>query len=72
MFMPIIFESLGNTLPEVCSFMFKIYKNYYCESNEESTMNAIKKVRFWLKKIVCVINKQNSTGILCRTQTLIL
>ena len=26
MFMPIIFESLGNTLPEVRSFMFKIYK----------------------------------------------
>ena len=25
MFMPIIFESLGNTLPEVRSFMFKIY-----------------------------------------------
>ena len=74
MFMPIIFESLGNTLPEVRSFMFKIYKNYYSdrgESNEESTMNAVRKVRFWLKKIVCAINKQNSTGILCRTQNLI-
>ena len=74
MFMPIIFESLGNTLPEVRSFMFKIYKNYYSnrgESNEESTINAVRKVRFWLKKIVCAINKQNSTGILCRTQNLI-
>jgi len=61
-------EQLGkNTLPEVRSFMFKIYKNYYSdrgESNEESTMNAVRKVRFWLKKIVCAINKQNSTGIL--------
>ena len=50
--MPIIFESLGNTLPEVCSFMFRVYKNYYSdrgESNEESTMNATRKVRFWLK-----------------------
>ena len=68
------FKSLGNTLPEVRSFMFKIYKNYYSdrgESNEESTMNAVRKVRFWLKKIVCAINKQNSTGILCRTQNLI-
>ena len=66
MFMPIIFESLGNTLPEVRSFMFKIYKNYYSdrgESNEESTMNAVRKVTFWLKKIVCAINKQNSTDI---------
>ena len=34
-------------------------------------MNAVRKVRFWLKKIVCAINKQNSTGILCRTQNLI-
>ena len=34
-------------------------------------MNAVGKVRFWLKKIVCAINKQNSTGILCRTQNLI-
>ena len=53
--------------------MFKIYKNYYSdrgESNEESTMNAMRKVRFWLKKIVFAINKQNSIGILCRTQTL--
>ena len=55
MFMPIIFESLGNTLPEVRSFifMFKFHKNYYGDrgqSNEESTMNAIRKVRFWLKK----------------------
>ena len=41
------------------------------ESDEGSTMNAIRKVRFWLKKIVCAINKQNCTGILCRTQTLI-
>jgi len=42
MFMPIIFESLGNTLLEVRSFMFEIYKNYYSdrgESNGESTMN---------------------------------
>jgi hypothetical protein len=45
--------------------------SYRGESNEESTMNAIRKVRFWLKQIVCAINKQNSTGILCRTQTLI-
>ena len=53
MFMPIIFESLGNTLPEVRSFMFKISYDYYSdegESNEESTMNAVRKVRFWLKK----------------------
>ena len=28
MFMPIIFESLRNTLPEVRSFMFKIYKKF--------------------------------------------
>ena len=34
-------------------------------------MNAIRKVRFWLEKIVFAICKQNSTGILCRTQTLI-
>ena len=41
-FMPIIFESLGNTLPEVRSFMFKIYKNYYSdrgESNEKWRVN---------------------------------
>ena len=73
--MPIIFESLGNTLPEVRSFMFKIYKNYYSdrgESNEEATMNAARKVRFWLEIIVCAINnKQYSAGILCRTQNLI-
>ena len=52
----------------------KFIKNYYSdrgESTEESTMNAVRKVRFWLKKIVCAINKQNSTGILCRTQNLI-
>ena len=34
-------------------------------------MNAVRKVRFWLKKIVRAINKQNITGILCRTQNLI-
>ena len=53
MFMSIIFESLGNMLPEVRCFMFKICKNYYSdrgESNEKSTMNAVRKVRFWLKK----------------------
>ena len=61
MFMPIIFESLGNTLPDVRCFTFKIYKNYYSdrgESNEESTMNAVRKIRFWLKKIVYATNKQ--------------
>jgi hypothetical protein len=49
MFMPIIFESLENALPEVRSFMFRRYENYYSdrgESNEESAMNAVKKVRF--------------------------
>ena len=54
LFMPIIFESLGNTLPEVRSSMFRIYKNYCYsdigESNEESTVNALRKVNFGWKK----------------------
>ena len=49
MFMPIILESLGNTLPEDRSFIFRIFEDYYSDRGE-STMNAIRKVRFWLKK----------------------
>ena len=36
MFMPIIFESLGSTLPDVRCFTFKIYKNYYSDRGESN------------------------------------
>ena len=42
MFMPIIFESLGNTLPEVRSFMFKIYKNGIITHAEVDTISNLK------------------------------
>ena len=64
-------ETCYQKFAALCLKLIKINNVTDEESDEGSTMNAIRKVRFWLKKIVCAINKQNCTGILCRTQTLI-